>query len=88
MAPVSLTAEAVREDVINMARGTNDIALLQRIQRYMKRCFHAKAKEEEEYISKQEVLDGIRESLMEIKEAQREGRELPDIKVLLNELRS
>lgn len=54
MAPVSLTAEAVRED----------------------------------YISKQEVLDGIRESLMEIREARREGRELPDIKVLLNELRS
>ena len=40
----------------------------------------------EEYIEKQEVLDAIREGLLEIKERRESGIELMDAEDLLNEL--
>ena len=43
-------------------------------------------KNEKEYIEKQEILDAIREGLLEIKEARLCGRELMDAEDLLNEL--
>ena len=43
-------------------------------------------KNEKEYIEKQEILDAIRESLLEIKEARLCGRELMSAEDLLNEL--
>ena len=43
-------------------------------------------KKEKEYIEKQEILDAIRESLLEIKEARLCGRELMSAEDLLNEL--
>lgn len=41
---------------------------------------------EKEYIEKQEILDAIREGLLEIKEARLYGRELMNAEDLLNEL--
>lgn len=43
-------------------------------------------KNEKEYIEKQEILDAIREGLLEIKEARLCGRELMSAEDLLNEL--
>ena len=43
-------------------------------------------KNEKEYIEKQEILDAIRESLLEMKEARLCGRELMSAEDLLNEL--
>lgn len=43
-------------------------------------------KKEKEYIEKQEILDAIREGLLEIKEARLHGRELMNAEDLLNEL--
>ena len=40
----------------------------------------------EEYIEKQEILDAIREGLLEIKERRESGIELMDAEDLLNEL--
>ena len=43
-------------------------------------------KEEKEYIEKQEILDAIRDGLLEIKEARSCGRKLMTAEELLNEL--
>ena len=43
-------------------------------------------KEENEYIEKQEILDAIRDGLLEIKEARSSGRKLMTAEELLNEL--
>ena len=43
-------------------------------------------KEEKEYIEKQEILDAIRDGLLEIKEARSSGRKLMTAEELLNEL--
>ena len=43
-------------------------------------------KEEKEYIEKQEILDAIRDGLLEIKEARLSGRKLMTAEELLNEL--
>ena len=43
-------------------------------------------KEEKEYIEKQEILDAIRDGLLEIKEASSSGRKLMTAEELLNEL--
>ena len=43
-------------------------------------------KNEKEYIEKQEILDAIRESLLEMKESRLCGRELMSAEDLLNEL--
>ena len=43
-------------------------------------------KNEKEYIEKQEILDAIREGLLEMKEARLCGRELMNAEDLLNEL--
>lgn len=42
--------------------------------------------ESEEYISKEEVLAGIRQGLMEVKEAREKGIKLMDARELINEL--
>ncbi len=43
-------------------------------------------KKEKAYIEKQEILDAIREGLLEIKEARLYGRDLMNAEDLLNEL--
>ncbi len=43
-------------------------------------------KEEKDYIEKQEILDAIRDGLLEIKEARLSGRKLMTAEELLNEL--
>lgn len=43
-------------------------------------------KEEKEYIEKKEILDAIRDGLLEIKEARSSGRKLMTAEELLNEL--
>lgn len=43
-------------------------------------------KEEKEYIEKQEILDAIREGLLEVKKRRESGNELMNAEDLLNEL--
>ena len=63
----------------------DNIELLQKVQRYLKRAMKTE-KEEVEYIEKEEILNSIREGLREIKEARRTGRKLMTAEELLNEL--
>lgn len=71
---------------------TDDINVLRTVKRTLVRAL-AKVKEQQvvkdeevEYISKQEILDGIRSGLTELSQAKRAGRELPDAEELLHEL--
>jgi hypothetical protein len=66
----------------------DDENLLQRVLKYVKRIntHKGKAAEEEEYISKEELLDGIRKGLQEMQEARRTGKKLMTAEELLNEL--
>ena len=62
-----------------------NIELLQKVQRYLKRAMKTE-KEEVEYIEKEEILNSIREGLREIKERRRTGRQGMTVEELLNEL--
>ena len=82
-----------REALINELRNVDDIDVIQKVQRSLNRALAAvkkaasKAKEEEvEYISKEEIMDSLRESLTEYYQAQKEGRKLRSAEELLNEL--
>ncbi|MDR0894834.1 MAG: hypothetical protein LBN06_05980 [Prevotellaceae bacterium] len=66
----------------------DDENTLQRVLKYMKRLAARKEKtmEEEEYISKEELLTGIREGLLDMKEAQRTGEKLKTLQEVIDEL--
>lgn len=82
-----------REALINELRNVDDIDVIQKVQRSLNRALAAVKKaackaqeEEEEYISKEEIMDSLRESLTEYYRAQKEGRKLRLAEDLLNEL--
>ena len=62
-----------------------NIELLQKVQRYLKRAMKTE-KEEVEYIEKEEILNSIREGLREIKERRRTGRQGMTLQELIDEL--
>lgn len=74
-----------REALINELRNVDDIDVIQKVQRSLNHALAAvkkaasKAQEEkdkEEYISKEEIMDSLRESLTEYYSAKKEGRKL------------
>ena len=83
-----------REALINELRNVDDIDVIQKTQRYLNRALAAVKKaasktqeeDEEEYISKEEIMDSLRESLTEYYSAKKEGRKLKLAEELLNEL--
>ena len=82
-----------REALINELRNVDDIDVIQKTQRYLNRALTAvkkaasKAKEEEvEYISKEEIMNDLREAFIEYYSAKKEGRKLKSAEELLNEL--
>ena len=81
-----------REALINELRNVDDIDVIQKVQRSLNRALTAvkkaasKAKEEEEYISKEEIMDDLREAFVEYYSAKKEGRKLKSAEELLNEL--
>lgn len=83
-----------REALINELRNVDDIDVIQKTQRYLNRALAAVKKaasktqeeDEEEYISKEEIMDSLRESLTEYYSAKKEGRKLKSAEELLNEL--
>ena len=81
-----------REALINELRNVDDIDVIQKVQRSLNRALAAvkkaasKAKEEEEYISKEEKMDDLREAFVEYYSAKKEGRKLKSAEELLNEL--
>ncbi len=81
-----------REALINELRNVDDIDVIQKTQRYLNRALTAvkkaasKAKEEEEYISKEEIMDSLRESLTEMYTAQRDGIKRKTLQEVIDEL--
>ena len=82
-----------REALINELRNVDDIDVIQKTQRYLNRALGAikkaasKAKEEEvEYITKEEIMNDLREAFIEYYSAKKEGRKLKSAEELLNEL--
>ena len=82
-----------REALINELRNMDDIDVIQKVQRSLNRALTAvkkaasKAKEEEvEYISKEEIMDRLRESLTEMYIAQRDGIKRKTLQEVINEL--
>ena len=82
-----------REALINELRNVDDIDVIQKVQRSLNRALTAvkkaasKAKEEEvEYISKEEIMDSLRESLTEMYTAQRDGIKRKTLQEVINEL--
>ena len=82
-----------REALINELRNVDDIDVIQKVQRSLNRALTAvkkaasKAKEEEvEYITKEEIMNDLREAFIEYYSAKKEGRKLKSAEELLNEL--
>lgn len=65
----------------------NNISIIKSLKRSLNRTLAKEREaESEEYISKEEILVGIRQGLMEVKEAREKGIKLMDARDLLNEL--
>ena len=81
----TMELNAMRGELAREILNIENIELLKKVQRYLKRAMKTE-KEEVEYIEKEEILNSIREGLREIKEAKRTGRKLMTVEELLNEL--
>lgn len=65
----------------------NNISIIKSLKRSLNRTLAKEREaESEEYIIKEEILVGIRQGLMEVKEAREKGIKLMDARDLLNEL--
>ena len=82
-----------REALINELRNVDDIDVIQKVQRSLNRALAAVKKaackaqeEEEEYISKEEIMDSLRESLTEMYMSQRDGVKSKSFEEVIDEL--
>lgn len=88
----TLDVDSLRIELMRDILDTEDIDVLKTVKRTLTRAL-AKVKErqvvneeEVEYISKQEILDGIRSGLNEFYQAKKAGKKLPDAEELLHGL--
>ena len=81
----TMELNAMRGDLAREILNIDNIELLQKVQRYLKRAMKTE-KEEVEYIEKEEILNSIREGLREIKERRRTGRQGMTLQELIDEL--
>ena len=81
----TMELNAMRGDLAREILNIENIELLQKVQRYLKRAMKTE-KEEVEYIEKEEILNSIREGLREIKERRRTGRQGMTLQELIDEL--
>lgn len=88
----TLDIDALRIELMRDILDTDDLEVLRTVKRSLTHAL-AKVKQQQvvregevEYISKQEILNGIREGLTEFYQAKKAGKELPDAEDLFNEL--
>ncbi|WP_298551164.1 hypothetical protein [uncultured Parabacteroides sp.] len=88
----TLDIDALRIELMRDILDTDDLEVLRTVKRSLT---HALAKvkqqqvvreEEVEYISKQEILNGIREGLTEFYQAKKAGKEQKTLEEILNDL--
>ena len=81
----TMELNAMRGELAREILNIDNIELLKKVQRYLKRAMKTE-KEEVEYIEKEEILNSIREGLREIKERRRTGRQGMTLQELIDEL--
>ena len=84
MSTSTTNLQAEKMALIDLISNVNSISVIKSLKRSFEHTL-TKAREKE-YISKEEILEGIRNSLLEIKESREKGVKLMDAKQLLNEL--
>lgn len=90
MATTEMNLDVQRVEIIRQLLDTDSPEVIRKVQRTLKNALknlqREQEKEETEYISKEEVMDGIREGLTEMFRARRTGEKLRSAKELLDEL--
>ena len=89
MATTTMNLDVQRAEIIRQLFATDSPEVLKKVQRTLKNALKAlqtEEKEETEYISKEEVMDGIREGLTEMLRAQRMGIKQKTLQELIDEL--
>lgn len=81
----TMELDAARADIIRQLFEVESMDTIKALKRTLSRYLKREAAEETEYISKEEVLEGIRQGLKEMYEAKRTGN-LIDAREVLNEL--
>ena len=84
MSTSTTNLQAEKMALIDLISNVNSISVIKSLKRSFEHTL-TKAREKE-YISKEEILEGIRNSLLEIKVSREKGVKLMDAKQLLNEL--
>ena len=83
----TINLQAEKMALIDLINSVNSVSLIESLKRSFERTLATECdKDSEEYISKDEILDGIRISLMEVKKSREKGIKLMDARQLLNEL--
>ena len=82
-----------RDALISQLYQVDDVDVIQKVQRSLNRALATvkkvtakKDEEEEEYITKEELMNDLRNSFIEYYTAQKEGRKLRSLRELINEL--
>lgn len=89
MATTTMNLDVQRAEIIRQLFATDSPEVLKKVQRTLKNALKAlqtEEKEETEYISKEEVMDGIREGLTEMFRAQRMEIKQKTLQELIDEL--
>ena len=87
MSTSTINLQAEKMALIDLISNVNSISVIKSLKRSFEQTLaKAREKETKEYISQEEILEGIRKSLIEIKESREKGIKLMDARLLLNEL--
>lgn len=80
----AIELNAMRGELAREILNTDNMNVLVKVQRYLKRVL--KAEEKEEYIEKEELLNQIREGLIEVRENMKTGNKCRTLQELIDEL--
>lgn len=87
MRTTTIDLQAEKLALISSICNVDSVSVIKSLKRSFERTLAKERKaESEEYISKEEILAGIRQGLMEVKEAREKGTKLMDARQLINEL--
>lgn len=87
MRTTTIDLQAEKLALISSICNVNSVSVIKSLKRSFERTLAKERKaESEEYISKEEILAGISQGLMEVKEAREKGIKLMDARQLINEL--
>jgi hypothetical protein len=87
MRTTTIDLQAEKLALISSICNVDSISVIKSLKRSLERTLAKERKaESEEYISKEEILAGIRQGLMEVKEAREKGIKRMTVRQLLDEL--